>query len=158
MAKSKFSPARNILTSARVAEGRSIKFEVPLLTGADHSAQGLKTTMVSGAAITAFKAVAVHSNGKIEMADASDESEMPAIGIALNAAGAADVDVEVLHIGTFRDDTFNFTAGNRLYIDTSGGLTATAPSATGNFVQCIGVALNADVVFINPAMTLVEVA
>ena len=92
------------------------------------------------------------------MADASDETEMPVIGIALNAAGAADVDVEVLHLGTFRDDTFNFTAGNRLYVDTSGDLTATAPDASGNFVQCVGVALNADVVFINPAMTLVEVA
>tara|TARA_B100000900_G_scaffold305918_1_gene264524 strand:- start:2094 stop:2567 length:474 start_codon:yes stop_codon:yes gene_type:complete len=156
--KSKFNSSRTILVAPIVSEAAGIKFDTPLLTSADHTAQGLKTTMVSGAAIAQFKAVAVHSNGKIETADADAEADMPAIGIALNAAGGADVNVEVLHLGTFRDDDFSFTAGNRLFVGTDGALTATAPDGSGDFVQCIGVALNADVVFVNPAMTLVEVA
>ena len=37
-------------------------------------------------------------------------------------------------------------------------MTQTAPTTSGAFVQALGVALSADVVYFNPALTLVEVA
>jgi len=59
--------------------------------------------------------------------------------------------------GMFRDDSYGFTAGNRLYVHTDGTITATAPSGNNQGAQAIGVALEPDVVYFNPSMVVVEI-
>ena len=56
-----------------------------------------------------------------------------------------------------RDDSFGFTAGNRVFVSGSSTLTATAPSANNAVAQAVGVALEPDVIYFSPDMTLVEI-
>jgi hypothetical protein len=142
-------------------EGSSLNIEAPLLGAADHTSAGETANMVCSAAIAIRNLVAVSSAGKVANADANAEASMPVIGMAMNATSSDGDAVTVLLRGMVRDDTWNWTAGNRLFASgdstTTNGLTATAPSVTGDFVQCVAVALSDDVIYLNPSFTLVEV-
>ena len=144
-----------------VPEAKSVHIEAPLLASADHTATGETASMVCSASIAIRNLVAVSSAGKVANADADAEASMPVIGMAMNATASDGDAVTVLLRGMVRDDTWNWTAGNRLFASgdptTTNGLTATAPSGTGDFVQCVAVALSADVIYLNPSFTLVEV-
>lgn len=80
---------------------------------------------------------------KARKADADDATK-PAHGFvsaAVLIAGSATVDVTR---GSINTAASSLTPGARLYLSTAGGLvTETAPSASGNLVQPIGVALSA---------------
>jgi len=57
-----------------------------------------------------------------------------------------------------RDDTFAFTPGAQLYVSgTAGEITETAPIGSGDFVQVVGFALTADVIFFNPSPDYLEI-
>ncbi len=52
-----------------------------------------------------------------------------------------------------------FTAGQLLYIDTNdGAITATAPTATGDFVRVIGYALGSNYIYIDPSPDYIELS
>jgi len=78
---------------------------------------------------------------------------------ALAAAAGTGTQLVLLQ-GFLRDDTFAFTPGGDLYISiTTGALTQTAPSGTGDQVQKVGFAWTADIVYFSPGdYTIVEVA
>ena len=140
-----------------VPEAKSLHLETPLLTSADHTATGMTTILAASATIAIGNLVYVSGNGTIGVADADAIATMPAIGIAVTG-GSANAQIVVLLQGTFRDDTFNFTAGNRLFASTTaGGVTATVPSGNNDVAQAVGVALNADVIYFSPDMTCVEI-
>lgn len=140
-----------------VPEAKSLHIETPLLPSADHTATGITTVMQASENIAQFDCVYVSGNGTIGVADADAVAKMPAIGIALAAISSNAFGVILLQ-GMLRDDTFNFTAGNRLFVHTDGTVTATAPSGSSDVAQAIGVALNADVIYFKPDMTLVEIS
>ena len=57
-----------------------------------------------------------------------------------------------------RDDTWTWTVGGLIYVSTTTGtLTQTAPSGTGDQVQVVGYATHADRMYFNPSLVLVEV-
>ena len=139
-----------------VPEQKSVHIETPMLATADHTATGITTLMTASENIAQGDLVYVSGNGTIGKADADAVAKMPAIGLAVaaisqNAAGA------ILLRGMFRDDTYNFTAGNRLFVHTDGTVTATAPSGNNDVAQAVGVALSDDVIYFSPDMTLVEI-
>jgi len=143
-----------------VAEGASFDISTPLLPTTDHTATGLTAQMLAGGPIGAFETVCIHTTtGEVVISDADAIATMPVIGIAPAAISDTDTGTILLQ-GFIRDDTWNWTLGGILYADntTAGGMTQTAPSGTGDFVQAVGVALSADVVYFNPSLTLVEVA
>ena len=114
-------------------------------------------------AITQFDAVYVSTTtGRVGRADANDAAKLPAIGIAIEAQGSAGSSVRVLTHGVYRDDGGfggNMTVGADLYVsETPGTLTTTAPGDDGDFVQVMGVAVGVRSAFINPDMTVIEVA
>ena len=78
-------------------------------------------------------------------------STMPAIGICTVAA-SADAAVDVMVQGVMHDSsafpTFS-TLGQDVYVSSTGDITATAPSGSGDTVQKIGVAIHADKVYFN---------
>jgi hypothetical protein len=78
-------------------------------------------------------------------------------GMALGTSSATD---GLLIRGVYASTSFSaFTAGQLLYIDTTeGAITATAPSATGDFVRIIGYALGSNYIFIDPAQDYIEIA
>ena len=148
--------------TASLAEAQSLNISTPLLASADDKSTGITANMVCSAAIAnVFDLVAVSSAGKVARADADAEASMPVIGMALNATASDGDAVTVLLQGMVRNDAWNWTTGNRLFASgdptTTNGLTATAPSGTGDFVQCVAVALSDDVIYLNPSFTMVEV-
>jgi hypothetical protein len=134
-----------------VPEQKSLHIEAPMLATADHTATGITALMVASENIAQGDLVCVSGNGTIGKADADAVATMPAIAISSSNAGV------VLLRGMFRDDTYNFTAGNRLFVHTDGTVTATAPSGNGDVAQAVGVALSDDVIYFSPDMTLVEI-
>ena len=139
-----------------VPEGKSVHIETPLLTSADHTANGMTTILNASESFAIGDLVYVSGNGTVGKALANAVAKMPAIGLAVTAGNNGQPAVILLK-GTFRDDSYNFTAGNRLYAHTDGTIAATAPSGNNQVAQAVGVALNADVIMFSPDMTLVEI-
>lgn len=126
--------------------------------GSDHTGQGLFTTGTAGEALALGDAVYMKSDGEIYKAKGDASTTIPAIGIAYAAADAHATVTVLLH-GLFRDDSYAFTAGQLLYVSagTAGLVTSTAPAASGNQVQIVGVALTDDCIYVRPDFTYVEV-
>jgi len=147
-----------------IADSKFIEFESAAGTPTtDNTVQGVVIEFLATEAITQFDAVYVSTTtGRVGRADANDAAKLPAIGIAIEAQGSAGSSVRVLTHGVYRDDGGfggNMTVGADVYVsETPGTLTTTAPGDDGDFVQIMGVAVGVRSAFINPDMTIVEVA
>ena len=147
-----------------VADSKFIEFASTAGTPTtDNTVQGVVIEFLAVEAITQFDAVYVSTTtGRVGRADANDAAKLPAIGIAIEAQGSAGSSVRVLTHGVYRDDGGfggNRTVGEDLYVsETPGTLTATAPGDDGDFVQLMGVAIGVRSAFINPDLTIIEVA
>ena len=147
-----------------VADSKFIEFASAAGTPTtDNTVQGVVIEFLAAEAITQFDAVYVSTTtGRVGRADANDAAKLPAIGIAIEAQGSAGSSVRVLTHGVYRDDGGfggNMTVGADVYVsETPGTLTTTAPGDDGDFVQIMGVAVGVRSAFINPDMTIVEVA
>jgi len=141
-----------------VPEQKSVHIETPMLATADHTATGITTILTASESIAQGDLVYISGNGTIGKADADAVAKMPAIGLAVAPISSSAQGVILLQ-GMFRDDTFNFTAGDRLFASTTdGGITATVPSGSSDVAQAVGVALSDDVIYFKPDMTLVEIS
>jgi hypothetical protein len=140
-----------------LGDAANVSISTPLLAGADHTTTGLTAEMLAGGAIAAFDLVCVHTvTGEVVEADASAYATARVIGIA-PAAISDTATGTILLQGFIRDDTWNWTTGSTLYLsETAGAMTHTAPTTDGAFVQVVGVALEPDVVYFNPSMTVIE--
>ena len=129
----------------------------------DNKVQGIVIEFLAVEEIFQFDAVYVSTTaGRVGRADANDNAKLPAIGIAIEAQGSAGSSVRVLTHGVYSDDGGfggNMTVGADLYVsETPGTLTPTAPSDSGDFLQLMGVATGVRSAFINPSLTIVELA
>ena len=112
-----------------------------------------------GGNVPAMQLVCVHTvNNEVVLADASAYATARVIGINPTNAQVDDAaSGPILLQGFVRDSSWSWTAGSTLYLsETSGVMTHTAPTTDGAFVQVVGVALSADVVYINPSMDVIE--
>ena len=148
-----------VLANSALIEGAGITMLAPTLPTADHTSTGLSAQMLAGGAIAAFQTCCIHTtSNEVVISDADAIATMPVIGIA-PAAISDTATGTILLQGFIRDDTWNWTIGGIMYASgTAGAMTQTAPSGSGDFVQALGIALSADVVYFNPSLTLVEVA
>jgi hypothetical protein len=140
-----------------ISEGGAVNISTPLLATTDHTATGLSAQMLAGGAISAFETVCIHTvTGEVVITDASAFATARCIGIA-PAAISDTATGEILLQGFIRDDTWNWTIGGTMYLsETAGDMTQTAPSTDGAFVQVLGIALTADVVYFNPSLDVIE--
>ncbi len=135
--------------------------ELSTLT-ADHRADGQIVTMTNGnAASVNFGDVCyVATDGHMEFADADLASKMPGLYMAIETISASGSG-KWLRTGIVRDNTWNWTIGDEIYISTSGTtgntLTQTRPSGTGDQVQVVGLALTADKMDFNPNLVVIQV-
>jgi len=129
-------------------------------TPADDTATGIIVTMTALTGLAVGELVHIDANGKLDQAHADAIADMPAIGIALTAnSSGSDAEVNVLLLGIYRDDSqFNFTPGAPIYVSdtTEGDFIETAPSSDGDFVQRVGVAITADIIYFNPSLDVIE--
>ena len=88
-------------------------------------------------------------------ADASAAATMRCTAMALETGtGSKDVLLE----GFIRNDAWDWSAGDIYVSLTTGGLTQTAPSASGEQVQVVGWAYSADIMYFKPSSTVLEIA
>jgi hypothetical protein len=137
----------------------NVSLATPLLAGADHTTTGLTAEMLAGGAISAFDVVCIHTTTQeVVEADASALATTRVIGIAPAAISDTATGTILLH-GFIRDDSWNWTTGATLYLsETAGAMTETAPTTSGAFVKVVGIALEPDVVYINPDNSWIELA
>ena len=117
----------------------------------DNEATGIIISFTAQETLAIGDVVYMHTDGKVKKADMNAASTMPAIGICTSAA-SADAAVDVMVQGVMHDSsafpTFG-TVGADVFVSSSGDITATAPSGSGDTVQKIGVAIHADKVYFN---------
>lgn len=140
-----------------LGEAASVSIGTPLLPTADHTYSGISAEMLAGGAIAAFNLVCIHTTTQeVVVADASAIGTARVIGIA-PAAISDTATGTVLLQGFIRDDTWGWTTGSPLYLsETAGAMTHTAPTTDGAFVVVVGIALEPDVVYINPSVDIIE--
>jgi hypothetical protein len=109
--------------------------------------------------IAAYDIVFMETDGDVELADADSASDMPCIGIATEAISDTVVGTFLIR-GFITNTAWNWTSlGDLLYVHTtSGAMTQTAPTGSGDQVQVVGYALTADTIFFDPNTTVIEVA
>jgi hypothetical protein len=96
------------------------------------------------------------SDGNWEEADADSSATMGMLGIAVESGTGTK---DVLIRGFVKDTAWSWTPGAQLFASTTtGAITATAPSATGDIVQVVGYATEATVMYFNPSVDFIEVA
>jgi len=95
--------------------------------------------------------------GEYVLADASALTTMPCVALAVDTGTGASK--SLLKQGFIRDDTWAWTPGLPIYVSTtSGALTQTAPSTTGEYAQAVGYAETATIVYFNPSMVMFRIA
>jgi hypothetical protein len=151
------SAGATVTGNLSISEGGAVNISTPLLATTDHTATGLSAQMLAGGTIAAFETVCIHTvTGEVVITDASAFATARCIGIA-PAAISDTATGEILLQGYIRDDTWNWTVGGTMYLsETAGDMTQTAPSTDGAFVQVLGIALTADVVYFNPSLDIIE--
>lgn len=121
----------------------------------DHSANGPTTSIFNlGATIALMDLVYLGSSSKWLLTDADAAATATGmLGICLD--GGVDTDTTTVALpGSFvRDDTWNWTPGATLYIDTAtpGQIVASQPSGTDDVIRVVGFAVTADVIYFNPS-------
>ncbi|MFO7574648.1 MAG: LamG-like jellyroll fold domain-containing protein [Bacteroidales bacterium] len=95
------------------------------------------------------------SDGNYEEADAGSAATMPCVALALETGTGRK---SILLQGYIRNDSWTLTPGGLVYVSpVTGVLTQTAPSATGQQVQIVGYATQANTIFFNPNLMLIEI-
>ena len=130
---------------------------------ADHDYAGISITVRvgDGANVGAFDLVCISDEtNEVQVADADAIATSRVIGInPSNSAISDNSEGTILLFGIVRDDSWNWSIGQTLYLGTGGTgstITATAPSGTDDCVVPIGIALEADMIYFNPSQTVIE--
>jgi hypothetical protein len=113
--------------------------------GTDDTYTGIiRTGRNNSGGVTQWDAVYLNSSSQWVLADANGSGTYPCRGIATATVATGNA-TTVITRGTIRNDAWAWTVGGTIYLSTTaGGLTQTAPSTTGDKVQVIGYALDAD--------------
>jgi len=134
---------------------KNIQYSVP---AGDLTTSGIIVTATVDTNATGFgAALYMAADGNFDEADADASTTMPCRALAAETGTGSK---KVILQGFIRKNAWAWTPGSDLYIDiTTGALTHTAPSGTGDQVQKVGFAWTADIIYVNPGdYTIVEIA
>jgi hypothetical protein len=96
------------------------------------------------------------ADGNWDEADADSATTCGLLGIAVEAGTGTKL---VLRRGWVKDTAWTWTPGAQLFVSTTtGAITATAPSGTGDIVQVVGYAESATTIYFNPSPDYIEIA
>jgi hypothetical protein len=115
------------------------------LTNLSYSAASELVTCTANGTLARSQCIYIASNSTVAYADASANATAHPMGLTVST-GAASGSVTVLLRGFYCDTAWNWAPGDRLYLSTTtGNVTNTAPSSSGEFVVSVGRAYTADV-------------
>jgi len=142
----------NLLSPVKLND--SIELDSSYSDGTINGTTRLGTT---APAVTFSQTLHVHTDGEYVLADASDITTMPCTALAVDVGAGADK--EVLLRGFISNSAWTWTIGELIYTSTtSGGLTQTAPSTTGEYAQVVGYATHANVMYFDPSLVMFRIA
>jgi len=125
----------------------------------DHAASGDTISATAGENVAIGDLCYLKNDGKFWLADADAEATSKGMLALATAAIAAEATGVFLTYGKYRDDTWNWTVAQELYIHTTGGNpTGTRPAGSGDIVRIIGHGYTVDILFFNPDQTYLELA
>lgn len=129
---------------------------IAAVPASDHTANGPTTSIFNlGATIALMDLVYLGSSSKWLLTDADAAATAGGVMLGICLDGGVDTDTTTVALaGAFvRDDTWNWTPGAPLYIDTAtpGAITATQPSGTDDVIRVVGFAVTADVIYFMPS-------
>jgi len=105
--------------------------------------------------------VYINSSGKAQLGDASTLAGTYCVALSVGTVTANNTGTYLLS-GIARNDAWNWTVGSPVFLSLTGTttntLTQTAPSATNEVVQILGIATHADRIYFNPQLVQVEIA
>ena len=140
--------AAGTFTTVNVAEDGKLDF-TNTAPGTSGDATGIIFSFTAGATLAVGDVVYMGTGGKVLLADANATTSMPALGICTSASTDTNP-VDVMIQGLMKLTGWSFTVGADIFISgTAGDVTATAPSASGDTVQKVGVAVASDTVYFN---------
>lgn len=129
--------------------------------GSDHTATGIKVTLTANENQAFGDVCRIGSDGDATIADASAAATSSALFMCLDTVTTGNP-ASYLALGIARDDTWTWTVGGLIYLSVTGTtgntLTQTAPSASGEIVQVLGVATHADRMYFKPELIQIELA
>ncbi len=97
-------------------------------------------------------------NGNIREVDADSNVSMPCIGIALENINNGNKGLVLLQ-GWVYNSAWTIEEGDFMYVSTTTGeMTGTAPSGSGDQVQVIGTGISEDLLWFNPDFTVLEIS
>jgi len=124
----------------------------------DKTASGIIRTMGLGTTFTALQIGYMKGSSGVELSDASTATLMPAVVMVIEA-GNKNEQKSCLYDGIVRDDSWTWTTGSVMYASTATGeMTQTAPAASGDQVQIVGIAMSTTTIFFKPSYSVVVVA
>lgn len=123
---------------------------------ADLTGEGMVAERTVDANATGVSAALyVATDGNLEEADASSISTMPCAALALETGTGT---LQVLRQGYIRNDAWSWTPGGIIYVSiTTGALTQTPPSGSGEIVQNVGIAEASNIIYFSPSFDIAEV-
>jgi hypothetical protein len=135
----------------------SIGFAAALAT--DHSYKGIVDVVAVGESVVFGQLLYFDWTEKeFKLAKADAVGTTPALAIALEDKSSGE-NCKLLRMGYIRDDSWEF-AGSIVYLSdaTAGAATTTVPSTSEHFVQRVGQAKSADIMYFNPSIDIGEVS
>ena len=120
------------------------------------SASGIKTNSIVDINNFGYSAALfLAADGNYEEADADAVTTMPCVALALETGTGIK---DILLQGYIRNDSWAWsTIGGPVYVSpTTGSLTQTIPTATGQQVQIVGYATTSNIIYFSPNLMLIE--
>jgi hypothetical protein len=141
----------------KIRMGDAIHQEWDPVPASDDTMSGDVTQETVDANATGIGAVLVLSaDGNWDEADASAVATIGQLGLAVESGTGTKY---VMWKGWAKDTAWSWTPGAQLFVsETTGAITATAPSTSGAFVQVVGYATSATTIYFNPSPDYIEVA
>jgi hypothetical protein len=154
-ATSQLSNDSGFITAANELDGQSIEIVTRSSAYANNTWEGEVVKFGSNTLVQ--NKFYVHTSSGWVAADADVEAKTKGlVGIALGTSSATN---GILVKGIHSSSAHSFSAGDTLYVGTTEGtVTATAPSATGDFVRVVGYVLANGYIYINPSPDYIEIA
>jgi hypothetical protein len=121
-----------------------VKTVIPPTLAADDTHNGRTISLNNSGGVTQWDAVYLNGSSQVVLADANGSGTYPVLGLAATTETTGNP-VAVVVDGVVRNDAWTWTPGGTVFLSTTaGGLTQTAPATTGDRLQVVGIALDAD--------------
>jgi hypothetical protein len=140
--------------------GDQTSLPITAAPASDHVASGMKIVLTANENQAFGDVCYIDADGEAHLADADAIATSSVVAMCADATIAANATGNYLLHGIARDDTWAWTVGGLIYLTVTGTtgntLSQTAPTATDDVIQIMGVATHADRMYFNPQLVQVE--